>query len=79
MQHCHTHARTRVRTTYTNPVTIQLVLTLLVAQVCAPFAGCPNASATNLAGHHYGMPRDILITDDMCRSATSPQNDQECF
>lgn len=48
------------------PATIQLVLTLLVVHVCASFAGCPSAGAMDLAGHHYGMPRDILMIGDMC-------------
>ena len=37
------------------------------------------SSAMDLAGHHYGMPRDMLMIGDMRWSATSLQNDQKCL
>ena len=80
MQHCYMHVGTHVRTTYT-----------CHDSTGSDFAGCPcvrtlcwlsnwpSASAMDPAGHHYGMPRDILMIGDMCWSATSLQNDQKCF
>ena len=67
MQRCHTHVSTRVRTTYTchDSTGSDFVGCPCVRTLCW-LSNWPSASTMDLAGHHYGMPRDIRMIGDMC-------------